>query len=123
MEPQMHTDKHRLFLSVFIGVHLWFFLSSASSFAAPQTPANHAEGVAALERGDVAAAKAAFARALTSNPKDAAAHAYLGIIADREGNLSEAEKHFAAAVAADAASPAAHNNYGTILLKRGRSNE
>ena len=131
MEPQMNTDKHRLrknlvsgaFLSVFIGVHLWFLLFSLSSFAAPQTSTNHAEGVAALERGDVAAAKAAFARALSLNPKDAAAHAYLGIIADREGDLNEAEKHFAAAVAADVASPAAHNNYGTILLKRGRTNE
>ncbi|HEY9231581.1 MAG TPA: tetratricopeptide repeat protein, partial [Blastocatellia bacterium] len=82
-----------------------------------------AEGVAALERGDMAAAKAAFARALVINPRDAAAHAYLGLIADREGDLDEAEKHFAAAVTADSESPAAHNNYGTILLKRGRADQ
>ncbi|HEY9231919.1 MAG TPA: tetratricopeptide repeat protein [Blastocatellia bacterium] len=82
-----------------------------------------AEGVAALERGDMAAAKVAFARALLINPRDAAAHAYLGLIADREGDLDGAEKHFAAAVAADSESPAAHNNYGTILLKRGRSEQ
>jgi tetratricopeptide (TPR) repeat protein len=80
-----------------------------------------AEGVAALERGDVAAAKAAFARALSADPKDATAHTYLGIIADRAGDLKEAEKQLAAAVAANSESPAAHNNYGTILLKLGHT--
>lgn len=82
-----------------------------------------AEGVAALEGGNVTAAQAAFERALAINPKDATAHTYLGIIADRSGNLNEAEKHFAVAVAVESQSPAAHNNYGAILLKMGRAEQ
>ncbi len=82
-----------------------------------------AEGVAALERNDVAAAKAAFHRALALNPKEPTAHTYLGVIADQAGDLKEAEKHFAAAVAADPRMPAAHNNYGAILVKTGRSEQ
>jgi tetratricopeptide (TPR) repeat protein len=82
-----------------------------------------AEGVAALAGGNVAAAKAAFERALAIHPKDATAHTYLGIIADRAGNLNEAEKHFAAATTGDPQSPAAHNNYGAILLKMGRAGQ
>ncbi|HKQ06469.1 MAG TPA: tetratricopeptide repeat protein [Blastocatellia bacterium] len=108
---------------------------AAFSFPQNRASANHianrndgaaarvAEGVAALERGDVAAAKAAFTAALTLNPKEPTAHAYLGILADRDGDLKEAEKHFAAAVAADSQSAAAHNNYGTILLKTGRAEQ
>src|SRR5438132_205497 len=82
-----------------------------------------AEGVAALDRNDVATAQAAFERALAINPKDATAHTYLGILADRSGNLSEAEKQFAAATACDPQSPAAHNNYGAILVKMGRAEQ
>jgi tetratricopeptide (TPR) repeat protein len=96
--------------------------TSASTLAARRDSAASlvAEGVAALSRNDVAAAKAAFNRALALNPKEATAHTYLGIIADQSGDLKEAEKHLAAAVAADPQLPAAHNNYGTILVKTGR---
>jgi Tfp pilus assembly protein PilF len=86
-----------------------------------RTAALITEGVTALERNDVAAAKAAFERALKVNPKEATAHTYLGIIADRAGDLNAAANHFAAAVAADSQSPAAHNNYGAILVKMGRA--
>jgi Tfp pilus assembly protein PilF len=82
-----------------------------------------AEGVAALDRKDEMAAKAAFERALAINPKDATAHTYLGIIADRSGDLDQAEKQFAAAAANDSQSAAAHNNYGAILLKMGRAEQ
>jgi tetratricopeptide (TPR) repeat protein len=82
-----------------------------------------AEGVAALDRNDVATAKAAFERALAINPKEATAHTYLGILADRSGNLNEAEKHFAAATACEPQSPASHNNYGAILVKMGRAEQ
>ena len=114
-----HPPYNSIRVSLAGVILLTLCLATVEAGAAAQTSA----GVAALERGDLAAAKAAFARALAVNPKDAAAHAYLGLIADREGDLDGAEKHFAAAVAADSASPAAHNNYGTILLKRGRTAE
>ncbi|HVF90051.1 MAG TPA: tetratricopeptide repeat protein [Blastocatellia bacterium] len=78
------------------------------------------EGVAALERNDAGAAKAAFQRALAVKPDDLMAHTYLGILADRAGDLPEAERHFASAVRIAPSSPASRNNYGAILLKLGR---
>ena len=82
-----------------------------------------AEGVAALERNDVAAAREAFRKALAVNPEDVTAHTYLGVIADRAGDLTEAERHFAAAAIADPFSPSARNNHGAVLMKLGRTRE
>jgi Tfp pilus assembly protein PilF len=82
-----------------------------------------AEGVSALERNDLAEAKRIFLKAIEMNPKDVAAHTYLGVIDDRVGDLKSAEIHFAAAVQADPRSPSAHNNHGVSLLKLGRKKE
>jgi Tfp pilus assembly protein PilF len=78
------------------------------------------EGVAALERGDEAAARSAFERALKAEPDNVAAHTYLGVLADRAGELKEAERHFAAAAIAAPLLPSARNNHGAILLRLGR---
>lgn len=82
-----------------------------------------AEGVAALERNDDAAAKAAFERALVFDRRNTAAHTYLGVVADRAGQLAEAERHFSAAAIAAPLSSQARNNHGAILLRMGRTNE
>lgn len=78
------------------------------------------EGAVALERNDVAAAKALFERALEADPNNATAHTYLGAMADSAGDLTEAERHFAAAAIAEPLSPSARNNHGAVLLKLGR---
>src|SRR6266446_6921251 len=78
-----------------------------------------ADGVAAMDRGDSAAAKILFRRALSVDSKNLAARTYLGILADHAGELEEAEREFAAAVATAPNSPEAHNNHGAILLKLG----
>jgi Tfp pilus assembly protein PilF len=78
------------------------------------------EGAAALERGDEAAARAAFTRALASDPENVAAHTYLGVLADRAGDLKGAEKHFAAAALAAPFLASARNNYGAVLMRQGR---
>jgi len=80
-----------------------------------------ADGIAALERGDESIAQTLFQQALESNPNDAIAHTYLGVLADRRGALSEAESHFAAAVRIDPNSPSAHNNFGAILVRLNRA--
>lgn len=82
-----------------------------------------AEGVAALERDDLEAAKAAFTRALVFDRRNTAAHTYLGVLADRAGQLAEAERHFAAASASAPRSSQARNNHGAILLRMGRTEE
>jgi tetratricopeptide (TPR) repeat protein len=80
-----------------------------------------AEGVAALQRNDRAAAKSAFERALAIDRNNVAAHSYLGVLADSAGQLAEAEQHFSAAAIAAPLSPAARNNHGAILLRMGRT--
>jgi tetratricopeptide (TPR) repeat protein len=81
------------------------------------------EGAAALERGDLNAARQSFGRALELEKDNVAAHTYLGVIADREGNLVEAERHFSAAAIAAPLSPEARNNHGAILLRMGRTEQ
>jgi tetratricopeptide (TPR) repeat protein len=82
-----------------------------------------AEGVAAFDRGDEAAARTLFARALQLDPKNVTAHTYLGIMSDRAGDLKDAERHFAAAAIAAPLLPSARNNHGAILLRLGRTEE
>ena len=90
--------------------------------SAPAQPAKQLvdEGLAAFDRGDTAAARDAFEKALNLKKDEVTAHTYLGIIADRAGDLKEAERHFAAAVKADPNRASVRNNYGAILMRTGR---
>jgi tetratricopeptide (TPR) repeat protein len=99
--------------------------SSQPQFQATQEQSSAlvAEGVAALERNDLAAAKVSFERALEVDHNNVAAHSYLGALADRAGQLEEAERHFAAAAIAAPLSPSARNNHGAILLRMGRTEQ
>ena len=78
------------------------------------------EGIAAFQQGDLENARRLLAQSLKSNPNDAAAHTYLGILDDSGGNFLNAEKHFAKAAQITPQSASAHNNYGAILLKNNR---
>src|SRR5689334_4980424 len=78
------------------------------------------DGLAAFDRGDTTAARAAFEKALALKTDEVTAHTYLGIIADRAGDLKEAERHFAAAVKVDPNRASSRNNYGAILMRTGR---
>jgi Tfp pilus assembly protein PilF len=97
--------------------------SRQSASSAAQSDAVVAEGVAAIDRGDLASARDLFEKALTLNPKSVEAHKYLGLLADRAGDLEGAEKHFAQAARLAPSSASARNNYGVILLRRGRTRE
>lgn len=67
-------------------------------------PAQDTLGVLAAQRGDLAAARAAFERAVRSGTRDGAVHARLAQVQAAEGDLAEAEATIAAAAgAADAA--------------------
>jgi tetratricopeptide (TPR) repeat protein len=108
--------------------HVQLHASQKSAAASSAHPAGNAstliaQGVAALEQGDGAAAKTLFERALKLDPKNVTARTYLGALADRAGDLAEAETHFAAAASAAPRSPQARNNYGAILFRRGRTAE
>jgi len=81
------------------------------------------EGRAAFERGEVAAARDLFQKALALNPASVAAHTHLGMLADSAGELEEAARHFARAASLDPSSASARNNYGVILQRQGRTRE
>ncbi len=76
-----------------------------------------AKGIEAFNRGETDAARKQFEIALKSNPNDAAAHQFLGILDDAANDLKAAEIHFRAAARITSQSPSARNNYGAILLK------
>ncbi|HVF51725.1 MAG TPA: tetratricopeptide repeat protein, partial [Pyrinomonadaceae bacterium] len=82
-----------------------------------------AEGIAALNRGDDATARAQFERALLSDPSNVMAHTFLGVLADRAGDLKTAERHFASAAIAAPLLSSARNNHGAILLRMGRTEQ
>jgi Tfp pilus assembly protein PilF len=90
---------------------------SAASSAAVE------EGVNALDRGDLEAARASFRKALGLNPRDAEAHKYLGLLADRAGDLEGAARHFGEAARLAPGSAPARNNYGVILMRLNRTRE
>ncbi|HEX8922611.1 MAG TPA: tetratricopeptide repeat protein, partial [Pyrinomonadaceae bacterium] len=78
------------------------------------------EGVAALDRNDVAAARELFRKALEADPRNVTAHTYLGALADRAGEFVEAASHFAIAARLAPTSASTRNNYGAVLLRLGR---
>ncbi len=81
------------------------------------------EGAGAFERGEVAAARDLFQKALVLNPASVAAHTHLGMLADSAGDLEEAARYFARAAHLDPSSSSARNNYGVILQRLGRTRE
>jgi tetratricopeptide (TPR) repeat protein len=98
------------------------FTVSAQTFPARAQQAKQLvdDGLTAFDRGDTAAARAAFQKALSIKSDEVTAHTYLGIIADSAGDLKEAERHFAAAARAEPNRASARNNYGAILMRTGR---
>lgn len=127
--PARKPKRLRRLLHVFACLWLACAAQQAADAASSQADRRQqagslvAEGVASLERGDRAAARELFRRALASDPSDVTAHTYLGVISDRAGQLGEAERHFAAAAISAPLLPSARNNHGAILLRLGRTPE
>ena len=126
-EAQKHKVQFRFAGFIFIALAVTTCLSEpgvcrAQSISARVQQAKQFvdEGVVAFERGDTAAARDAFQKALSINASEVTAHTYLGIIADSAGDLKEAERHFSAAVKAEPNRASARNNYGAILMRTGR---
>jgi Tfp pilus assembly protein PilF len=80
-----------------------------------------ADGISAFERGDKSAAKLLFQQVLRIDPRNVAAHTYLGMVAADANELKEAEQHFAAAASLAPSEPSTRNNYGAILMRLGRT--
>lgn len=89
----------------------------------PQTTLNLEEALAALELGDLTAARRLLQQVIVANPNDPVAHTYLGVLADRENDLTSAERHFADAVRLAPRDAGTRNNFGALLVRRGRASE
>ena len=97
-------------------------LSLLCLFVATNTVAQSvADGISAFEHGDKRTAKLVLEQTLKTDPRNVAAHTYLGMIAADANELQEAERHFAAAAAVAPSEPSTRNNYGAILMRLGRS--
>ena len=95
------------------------------SLASPRDPLVQINRGMALARAggdlDLADATVAAKRALSLDPRFAAAHTCLGIIAFKQGRLDAAEAHFTDALRLS--DPAGHRNLGLLACARGRWSE
>lgn len=78
------------------------------------------EGVRLMAEGDVAAATAAFERALLLAPDFAEAHANLALLLDRDGCGTAAETHYRRAIELDPRQMQSHLNLGALLMGQKR---
>jgi Flp pilus assembly protein TadD len=82
----------------------------ANADAPTQANAEYAQGVSALQRGDLAAARAAFEKVLHLVPNNPEAHNSLGWVLLAQGQTDDAIFHFRAALRAKPAFAQAHIN-------------
>ena len=83
-------------------------------------------GLMAAIAADARDAQAAIGwakRALTANPRAAAAYYTLGRVHQAEGRLEDAESNYRDSLALDAGQAKAHNNLGCVLQMQGRLDE
>lgn len=73
----------------------------------------------ALQKGNLADAKAKIERAVEQDARNAEVQATAGLIYDRLGDDRKAETHFSRAVAIDPQNPVILNNYAVFLCRKG----
>lgn len=82
-----------------------------------------AQGMQALQQGQLLPAKNAFSLAISINPLDPAARISLGRIHLREGELERAEQEFRKAIEIDPEYHLAYFNLGDLLIRQDRESE
>ena len=92
---------------------------------AQQSPKSSAVGNAAalLEAGKLEEAEAAVRGVIAHEPRNAEAHALLGVILNQRGVADEAEKELREAVRLDPRSEPAWTNLGVLLARTNRADE
>jgi tetratricopeptide (TPR) repeat protein len=104
----------------------WGATEAETGAPLPQRPkpngdasAAYREGVADVSAGQLDAAKQAFTRAVSADPKAYEAEYALGVIADRQGQPDEALQHYTRALRIQPDYEAAAKGSVNILLRRG----
>jgi tetratricopeptide (TPR) repeat protein len=93
---------------------------SGAAAAAPQDPAVAVTEIqAALERGDVAGAKADVNAALRAHPDDPALNNFAGVIAAQNGEWQSAESHFREAIRLAPRAIPPYENLGRLYQEQG----
>jgi Flp pilus assembly protein TadD len=101
-------------------VSLWL---GSASFALTQSQTALNEAAALLQSHRFDEAEAATRKILTTNPKNAEAHALLALILDQRGNHSEAEREYQAALKLKPNLVSALSNFGVLLARTNRPTE
>ena len=104
-------------LALFVAAAL--LLLPAAARAQNATP-ELTRGIAALDRGDLAAARAAFDAQVRAHPRDARGPFYVGLVLARQNDAAGAERQYRAALRLDPCLAEAHNNLGLVLRGGGR---
>src|ERR1700732_4088944 len=91
----------------------------AQADVAIQANAEYGRGVNALQRGDLAGARAAFEKVLRLVPSSPEGHNSLGWVLLAQGQTEEAIVHFRAALRAKPAFAQAHINLSNALVQKG----
>src|SRR4051794_35480547 len=94
-------------------------LTSTLCFAQPPSGAL-TEGIALLQKGDMAHALPLLRRAVQQRPNSASAHNYFGFALGRSGKVDEAIHQFREALRIDPQYPDAFYNLGTALIIEGQ---
>lgn len=91
--------------------------------AASSSSADVTKGIEALKAGDLNGAKALFEVAIQSNPKQADAHFYLGVVLEQQGNKAAAEKEYKEALAAQPDLVEASANLTALYVESKKNDE
>jgi tetratricopeptide (TPR) repeat protein len=83
----------------------------------------YGEALAAVQRGDLAAASTYFDRAITRDPRDSSALAWRGMLRLRAEDAAKALADFDRAIAVDPNEPTALEGRGHALYRLGRKQE
>lgn len=78
-------------------------------------------GEAALQAGNVAKARSAFAKVIQLDSSSAVARNGLGLVEKGEGKLADAERHYLEAIRLDPKNAEAHNNLALLYDQQGKA--
>src|SRR5436305_6975160 len=81
------------------------------------------DAAALMQAGKLAEAEIAVRSAISADPRDAEAHALLGVILDQQGHAEEAERELRESLRLNPKSAGALTNLGVILVRAQRTDE
>ncbi len=114
---RMSYGKRLLRLLPLLLVPILLAAQTPSSASPPENSKAFSDGTAALQRGDLAAARAAFTKAIHENPRDARAANALGLVMLAQNDAASAIPQFQTALRVQPSFVNARINLSSALLQ------